>query len=224
MKAIKLLLTCLVISLFIIGQVWAINVVDVYDDDLNEITGIDVSPGTVEVFEDYNETHLIPYPSHDGYAVVNHRDEFFDKVVTVNPSDIGMTAVWNFDFIVENTTPYVWSDYHFEFWNETFSTPIAFPSVFAWDGGIFTNSALNGNVLEFWAPGWQNPGDTNTFHMQIDLFILGLDLGFSPFAEQYSFGIRQVATTVPEPGTILLLGFGLLGLAGYGIHRKKKNS
>jgi len=38
------------------------------------------------------------------------------------------------------------------------------------------------------------------------------------------FGIRQVATTVPEPGAMLLLGFGLLGLAGYGIHRKKKNS
>jgi hypothetical protein len=29
---------------------------------------------------------------------------------------------------------------------------------------------------------------------------------------------------IPEPGTMLLLGFGLLGLAGYTIRRKKKNS
>jgi hypothetical protein len=29
---------------------------------------------------------------------------------------------------------------------------------------------------------------------------------------------------IPEPGTLLLFGFGLLGLAGYTIHRKKKKS
>jgi len=31
-------------------------------------------------------------------------------------------------------------------------------------------------------------------------------------------------TPIPEPGTLLLLGCGLLGLAGYGIRRKKKNA
>ncbi len=78
--------------------------------------------------------------------------------------------------------------------------------------------------MEFWAPDWQDPGEINTFTINIDLLALGYSLGVDPFSEEYSFGIRQVATTVPEPGTILLLGFGLLGLAGYGIHRKKKNS
>jgi len=36
--------------------------------------------------------------------------------------------------------------------------------------------------------------------------------------------IQTETTVIPEPGTMLLLGFGLLGLVGYGMHRKKKNS
>jgi len=100
------------------------------------------------------------------------------------------------------------------------SVPLSNPT-----NDIFLNQSLIGNVLEFWAPDWQDPGEINPFGMDIDLLTLGLNFVPDSTVEQYSFGIRQVATTViPEPGTILLLGFGLLGLAGYGIHRKKKNS
>jgi hypothetical protein len=238
MKARKLLLTCLVISLLITSQVWAVTITDLDPTDQNIITATH-SPGGnwFIVEEDYGEESLIPYPSHDGYAIVDDEplDPFFDKVVTVNQADIlSEGGVWFFGFVVENTTPYIWSDYHFEFWNEDFSDPLSsVPLLVVGDpyidpsSSIFNNQSFDGSVLEFWAPEWQDPGEINQFGMMIDLLQLGVnpDIHPDPDTGQYSFGIRQVATTaIPEPGTMLLLGFGLLGLAGYGIHRKKKNS
>jgi hypothetical protein len=160
-------------------------------------------------FEDYNETHLIPYPSHDGFAIVNPGGGFFDKVVTYQLADVG--GPWCFDFRVHNTSPYIWSDYHFEFWDAAFQNRLNLAAgvVYKWSSSIFQNSSFDGSVLEFWAPNWQVPCETN----QLLFFVNNLQnvAGAGPA----SFGIRQVATTVPEPLTMLGLLAGVSLLGGY---------
>lgn len=165
------------------------------------------------VQEDYNETRLVPYPSHDGYGIVNPKGNFFDKVV-----DLQSATGWEtFVFTVTNTSPYKWSDYHFEFWTSDFSTQLTsfplerFPGDAGhfpegpWDNNIFLNSAFDGSVLSFWSPAWQSPGQTNRFALTMDLNAIHAQYGSS-------FGIRQVATTVPEPKNIGLFMIGLSGL------------
>jgi hypothetical protein len=114
-------------------------------------------------------------------------------------------------FHVKNTTPYTWSDYHFELWDATFSHRLG-----SFEGtphsDIFTNVAFaNGNSeLHFWAPGWV-PALTGLVNFS------GVGIADPPD----SFGIRQVATTVPVPGSLLLLGTGLAGLWGITNWRRK---
>ena len=54
----------------------------------------------------------------------------------------------------------------------------------------------------------------------------GLPAGFDPSTDIYDvtfqYGTSLGETTVPEPGTLLLLGSGLVSLAGYGRFRRRK--
>jgi hypothetical protein len=121
--AIRFLLACLVISLFIIGQVGAITITDLEPNDKNKITnppGEVTDPDEFTVKEEYGEEYLIPYPSHDGFGIVNRDRRYFDKVVDEEAAG----GDWVFYFEVHNTSPYCWSDYHFEFWDEDFNNPI----------------------------------------------------------------------------------------------------
>lgn len=189
-------------------SVRALTVTDVYPNDLNEITGLAITSGKAVLLEDYNETYRVPYPSHDGYAIVNKDGKYFDKVFTFDSNDLN-NPTWELDFMIKNTTPYDWSDYHFEFWDKDFQNRYdKFPLV-EYSSTVFQNDRFDGKVLEFWAPGWQQSNSTETFVLKIDLAKIDQDLGGQGYG---SFGIRQVATTVPEPTSMLLVGSALAGL------------
>ena len=204
------------LSLFFSGHVVALTIVDVDPNDDNLIINSGSTPGELTVEEIYFESFRTPYPSHDGFAIVNASGGFFDKVITIESGDSG---IWTFNFLVTNGGPYLWSDYHFEFYNADFSFPIGIPLgdpqwLLAWDNDIFQNSSVEaGGIpdrtsLNFWAPGWQANPEQNHFILELDLDRI------SDILQADSFGIQQIATTAPEVGSLILVGSGLLGLMG----------
>jgi hypothetical protein len=144
-------------------------------------------------------------------------------------------------FSVTNATPYHWSDYHFEFYNDDFSEKKALPVVALWAnipdstttpplGAFHTGEAVFlGTVVASSTIGLLPKDFSGENFLNAD----GLNFYGSPgvdLTEQWSvllsfnnnnktllssevcqangcnIGIRQVATTVPEPGTILGVG------------------
>jgi hypothetical protein len=204
----------ILIVLFLSTQANAFIITDVYNSDANRITNSEYEEGIPEVppffsiSENYGETYRLPYSSHDGFGIVNAQGNFFDIVVAPSAGDTGID-IWTLAFSVKNLTPFDWSDYHFEFWNADFTQRISnFPLTVGglwpnpngpWHNQFFQNNAFDGSVLSFWGPDNQNRVVTNGFTLTMNLSQIGT-----------SFGIRQVATTTPEPGTLTLLGVGLV--------------
>mgnify|MGYP001819180538 FL=1 len=201
------------------NQAQAILITDRWLDDQNTIrfsTQDDIN----QIFyweEDYNEDNLIPYPSTNGYAVVNAPGNpgcpagteacYFDKVMTLE----GETGIWEFQVGVFNTSPFDWSDYHIEFYDPSFQQPID-NALLDVQNGIFSVVEVMPNAVWF-SGGTQYSGP---MYLQ-NLITITADL--DPFGGVGSIGIRQVATT-PEPTTLALLSLGLVGL-GFARRRTK---
>jgi len=213
-RAVVLLFGWGLVLVMMAGPAGALTITDVDPTDLNSITRQleDDVHNELMIFEDYNELNLVPYCGHDPFAIVNDEGGYFDKVVTFTDDDLDGEP-WTLDFRVQNTTPWCWSDYHFEFWNEDFTERLVDFPLLQYSDEIFLNEAFPGpycgeGVLEFWAPNWQCPYTTNQFLLRIDLS--GINSGLPG-----SFGIRQVATTVAEPVTMLGLVLGIGGVGAY---------
>ena len=203
-KTLRYGLLALLLSVAPMGQAnAAITVTDLYADN-NTITGQLNPDPNVTVFEDYNELTRIPYPSHDGYAIVNSSYQYFDKLVTYTGATSGTSSQLLFQ--VYNSTPWAWSDYHIELWDSTFTTRLTTLSVTS-GNDQFTSSNNVGGVISFYAPGSHNSLETGNYWITTDLYAIN-------GTADGQFGIRQVATTVPEPGTIMLMGIGALGMFG----------
>lgn len=214
---------CTMICLSIIGidakaNAGVITLVDQNLADAMSITGQTGMISGVTVTETYAESTLIPYnslvpiqPDAGHYAVVTPGHTYFDKVVTFSGFASNEIGVMTFE--ITNSTPYNWSDYHFEIWNTGFTlreqAPWAFPNPPAFTSPLvsdqFTGLTINPNVgslYSFAGSGERHEvGVTGIYTLRMELF---------SFASSSSgqFGLRQVATVTPEPASMAIFGIG----------------
>ncbi len=194
-----------------------VSLMDVNLTDAMSITGQTPVAAGITVTETYAETKRILYdtqypilPDAKTNAIVAPNN-YFDKVVTF--SGALPNELFEFEFQILNSTGYRWWDYHFEIWNSTFTVRQTSPwfnndpnnpqlDLFS---DQFTGLELHPDVATFRKlPGLQE------FHEDGEIGIYKLKMNLYAFAnsDSGSFGMRQVATTTPEPTSMAIFGIG----------------
>ena len=224
----KRIMISIVIGMLLAGSAGAAVLVDTQHGDLMTIDSVsyDAVEEITFVDETYADNDLIPYPSHDGYAVVHDFGsgywQYFDKYVYLSEID-RLNNFVDLVFSIGNRSELFWSDYHFEFWDLSFQNRLTVNELFfdnEWfnmgETISYTDTYGTGTIVTFWTEEMGNllgPGMDSRFYLSIDL-LLNVDL-------MNGFALRQVATATPIPGAVWLLGSGLLGLIGF--RRKRKS-
>lgn len=213
-------------------QAGVVTITDLNPGDLMSITGIPVNTANgITVTETYGESTRIPYnslnailPDAGHLALVTPSHTYFDKLVTYS----GMTQgqLFEFQFEITNNTPYGWKDYHFEIWNPSFTArqqapwaspnpPLNLPTLAS---DQFTGLQIHPNVATFYS----YPGSGETHEMGVvGTYTLRMELYSFNNTGDGSFGMRQVATVTPEPGSMAIFGIGS-GLAMFVRRRRKQ--
>jgi hypothetical protein len=162
--------------------------------------------------EDYNAKSLIPFPSHDGYAVVDLPGPiWFDKEIIFDDKDAGdknFQITWD----IANTSPYTWSDYHFIL--SDIGQIISVPNT---SSAEFKGVTLIGNTeIDFFydPPGGSLIATNETLHITLGFDLSNIDPAGATMT------CRQIATAVPIPAALPLFGTGLLGLGLLGWRRQ----
>lgn len=214
-KILTMMALSLVLVFGLAMQASAFDVINVSGDPNYVITDKNLNSHNVK--EDYNALDLIPFPSHDGFAVVdlvpndNGGVIWFDKEVIFNEADAGdnnFQITWD----ITNTSPYTWSDYHFIF--SDVGQVIRDPNT---SSAEFKGKDTFGNTeVDFFydPPGGSLIAPGETLHVTLGLDLTGLPDGGTTML------CRQIATAVPIPAALPLFGSGLLGLGLLGWRRK----
>jgi hypothetical protein len=196
-----------------------VTLTDTNPGDLMKITGIPNNTANgITVTESYGESKLIPYnslnpivPDAAHYAVVTQADTFFDSIVSY--TGLAQGQLFEFEFQITNNTPYGWKDYHFEIWNTTFTArqhapwaspnpPANIPTLYS---DQFTGLTIHPNVGTFYSAA--GSGETHEV-LEVGSYTLRMELFSFNNTGDGEFGLRQVATATPEPGSLAIFGIG----------------
>ena len=186
--------------------------------DAMSITGITNTAYGVTVTESYGESTKIPYYSlvpifpSAGKAFVTPSYTYFDKVVTY--SGFASGDIVEFQFEITNNTVCPWTDFHFEIWNDEFTArqqaPWASPNPNSDNlptlySDQFTGLVIHPNVATFHS--FAGSGERHKIG-EMGIYTLRMELYSFTNSGFGTMGLRQVATTIPEPASMAIFGLG----------------